>query len=733
MTLLHEACFLEDEDASLDIAQQVLPTPPPLQQPPSRTTAPPVLLRTLRVPSLLSPIPSPRLATQLVSNGVSADAPSKRFNLPFTALDVACCMGKESVCEMLLDSAPGLWKGSLDLITSQGSAIAEYVQDQEKHQRCVRLLKRRKVLAGLKSNLYKSVEQGDENEVRALLEQVSISDERDSGDLTQLTALAIKNTNYQVLSLLQRFGKVNTPAHLQHALLQIGRVLQSKEDSTNTETTLPRAFMLLFSQAVSLVDAGVVLREPKSRNDQTHCLCLEDFLSELCACHRWHIPAVVHLLLKARVDPNAARVGTRTPLLRACLHGRTETVKLLLDANASADPPAINIEFGPDRHTINTTPLVATILQGDHGGDSASATELVLDALRWRVSKTGLAALVSMAPVVKKLEMVHPPIRTQFSPHAHALHVMCVTCPCTCLTQANASKYVMCFKLLRKLEVKQQSPELSKALVLMAEPPELPEEPEQPAPETPQALVTTVSDAVYNERLQTIMQHLTSQVAVYGDDAERVEEIAQIKRQLASGKKRPETLGTLLRWSCLTCDDDTLTRMVLEAGADPNLCAGYGPPLHTACQNGYMGSRIAKLLLSAQANPNTMAAYLPRKKGGQRSERTALDFAITAASPEMIQILLEAGADFNTVRIHKGVTYDAIQVHLQHSQETAVALPTANSQTLSPNLQVLTSVTSSNNESKQVPALKLCLKKVEYAVKLMKRGERERLRWVCSE
>ena len=62
-----------------------------------------------------------------------------------------------------------------------------------------------------------------------------------------------------------------------------------------------------------------------------------------------------------------------------------------------------------------------------------------------------------------------------------------------------------------------------------------------------------------------------------------------------------------------------------------------------------------------------------------------------------------------------------------------MALPTANSQTLSPNLQVLTSVTSSNNESKQVPALKLCLKKVEYAVKLMKRGERERLRWVCSE
>ena len=37
LTLLHEACFLEDEDASLDIATQVLPTPPPLQQLPHRS------------------------------------------------------------------------------------------------------------------------------------------------------------------------------------------------------------------------------------------------------------------------------------------------------------------------------------------------------------------------------------------------------------------------------------------------------------------------------------------------------------------------------------------------------------------------------------------------------------------------------------------------------------------------------------------------------------------------
>ena len=42
LTLLHEACFLEDEDASLDIAMQVLPTPAPLQQLPHLSSFPPL-------------------------------------------------------------------------------------------------------------------------------------------------------------------------------------------------------------------------------------------------------------------------------------------------------------------------------------------------------------------------------------------------------------------------------------------------------------------------------------------------------------------------------------------------------------------------------------------------------------------------------------------------------------------------------------------------------------------
>jgi len=135
---------------------------------------------------------------------------------------------------MLLDAQPcaNWFKGSLDLVTRQASTIAEYIHNQEKHKQCVALLERRAEHAGLTLMLYKSVEQGDEKSVRALLAQVSIaeivSDKGDSGELMrhQLIALASQDSrNLRVLTLLQAFLKVNTYKSLQ-VLVTVHRPVQ---------------------------------------------------------------------------------------------------------------------------------------------------------------------------------------------------------------------------------------------------------------------------------------------------------------------------------------------------------------------------------------------------------------------------------------------------------------------------------------------------------------------------
>ena len=208
-----------------------------------------------------------------------------------------------------------------------------------------------------------------------------------------------------MLTLLQAFLKVNTHKHLQDALMHIAVVFGAAEDGSNMEELVPE-LSLICLQAGALIEAGVVLREAKSQTGQKRRVCLENLLCQLCPDRAKYAPAIVQLLLNAKVDPNAAAVrafddSPQTPLFRACLHGHAHTVRLLLDANASADTPAVVVSLGSGT-TINATPLVATILKGN----SPTHTELVLDALGWRVSKTGLAVLVSMAPTVREFEMV---------------------------------------------------------------------------------------------------------------------------------------------------------------------------------------------------------------------------------------------------------------------------------------------------------------------------------------
>ena len=150
---------------------------------------------------------------------------------------------------MLLDAQPcaNWFKGSLDLVTRQASTIAEYIHDQEKHKQCVALLERRAEHAGLTLMLYKSVEQGDEKSVRALLAQVSIaemvSDKGDSGELMRLQLIALASQNskdLRMLTLLQALLKVNTHQHLQNALLKIGCVFEAAEEGSTLEALAPQ-------------------------------------------------------------------------------------------------------------------------------------------------------------------------------------------------------------------------------------------------------------------------------------------------------------------------------------------------------------------------------------------------------------------------------------------------------------------------------------------------------------
>ena len=124
-------------------------------------------------------------------------------------------------------------------------------------------------------------------------------------------------------------------------------------------------------------------------------------------------------------------------------------------------------------------------------------------------------------------------------------------------------------------------------------------------------------------------------------------------------------LYTLLRWCCDHGDDEELANLALQAGASPN---DYSPPasplLHIACIRNC--PRITKALLGAHANSNQAVVYKPCKKGDSKTTKTALEFAIRAVNPKIIQILLEAGADFEVVCVQEGVTLNAMQVHRIH-------------------------------------------------------------------
>lgn len=81
--------------------------------------------------------------------------------------------------------------------------------------------------------------------------------------------------------------------------------------------------------------------------------------------------------------------------------------------------------------------------------------------------------------------------------------------------------------------------------------------------------------------------------------------------------------------------DLAMTKLLLDAGADPNGSGRVGTPLSTASVMGY--TEVARLLLEHEADPNHPAD----------ARRPVLASAVYAKKPELCTLLIEAGAEVN--------------------------------------------------------------------------------------
>jgi hypothetical protein len=293
----------------------------------------------------------------------------------------------------------------------------------------------------------KSVTDGDATRVRSLLDQrADPSLHRISDDNVGLLHIPASNSDLKMTALLREACGMNTPKDLQHALVTLYDLTRKKVEDKD-KNTVAGSIHFFSHNAQAMVEAGVVLPQPTTATDalerrtwgpnpagpaDRRPICrsrfgaptmvqnnrdmsvesmsrVEMMLFTICVWRGSPNRGNVELLLKARVDPNVPGLAGRkclrspdgvsrsmepgcTPLLHACLDSDVTTVKLLLEANASADTPAFDLgeQFGA------VTPLSASYLEASPG-----CTKAVLDALGWRVSKTGLPALATVAPYLR--------------------------------------------------------------------------------------------------------------------------------------------------------------------------------------------------------------------------------------------------------------------------------------------------------------------------------------------
>lgn len=115
-----------------------------------------------------------------------------------------------------------------------------------------------------------------------------------------------------------------------------------------------------------------------------------------------------------------------------------------------------------------------------------------------------------------------------------------------------------------------------------------------------------------------------------------VDAVRQLLRQRATPVDAPQADGaTALHWAA-HWGDESLVRMLLQAGANANARNDHGvPPISLAASRGHVA--VVEQLLSARANPNTTV----------RRGETPLMAAARAGSLESVKALIARGADVN--------------------------------------------------------------------------------------
>jgi cytohesin len=150
------------------------------------------------------------------------------------------------------------------------------------------------------------------------------------------------------------------------------------------------------------------------------------------------------------------------------------------------------------------------------------------------------------------------------------------------------------------------------------------------------------------EEIRRELGKLLSQAAGNGD-ADKVTYLLQISVDANYADGWPEPL-----FEAASNGHTTIVKMLLDAGASPNLSRG-SQPLQQACVNGH--ARIVEMLLQAGAwiNERTEVKFIKDSLHTTRiyGGRTALDFACMNGHADVVEVMLKAGANPNTFDVNK--------------------------------------------------------------------------------